>query len=130
MRIDGAEIAARFGRAVRRRRLAIGLTQRQLAEIVEPPIPREVVSRAEQARGCVGFRYVPTVGTLIRFACALECSPAVLARDVFVESAVWPWRGWPCARCRPVGKPGYRRVAGGHERPEESQLSSGSAARL
>lgn len=98
MDLDREAIAHRFGDAVRRRRIALGLTQRQLAEILDPPVPREIVSRLERGAD-VGPHgpALPTLGTLLRYAQALEGNAIAIMREALAIPA-WIGPRRPAAR--------------------------------
>lgn len=98
MDLDREAIAHRFGDAIRRRRIALGLTQRQLAEILDPPVPREIVGRAERAAD-VGPHgpAIPTIYTVLRYADALEANAVAIMREALAIPA-WVGPRRPAAR--------------------------------
>ncbi len=81
-------IAGYFGANVRKHRLALGLTQGQLAELVElEPLTIRLLERARRR---------PSFDTIVRLAAALEVEIAAL----FVEAVL---------RDNPIGRPRGRK---------------------
>ncbi|WP_338807070.1 helix-turn-helix transcriptional regulator [Pseudomonas chlororaphis] len=68
------DIGLAFGKVLRQKRKAAGLTQEQLAH--EADLQRNYVSLIE--RGV----HQPTIVVVFKLACALRCPPSVLIKDM------------------------------------------------